>query len=128
MWQVEYEQCPRGHTWEFKFDHVPLDDGRWHRVNSTSPAVYRVEHEALQYCTPGPDIPDAEWQALLVDLKASGPLSTDDELRVIIARREDGYWMQSARPEEGQGAPVPSLTCPDLSAAYRELRRLQNQS
>jgi|GEM_PF-3885297 len=123
MWRVEYEQCPRGHTWEFKLDHVPLDDGRWHRVNRQLRAVYRVDHEAIQYCTPGDSVPEDEWQALLADLKACGPIVTHHEVQLIIERCPEGYRVLSPFLPAHPGILLADLNGPDLTAAYRELRR-----
>lgn len=123
MWQVEYQQCPRGHTWEFRFDHVPLDDGRWHAVSRSLDGVYRVEHEGIQYCVPMTDVPPDEWRFLLEELRIAGPWITPDQVEVIIQRREDGFWMRAPRATDHDEVRIASLTCPDLTSAYRALRR-----
>ena len=126
MWQVEYEQCPRGHTWEFKFDHIPLDDGRWHPVNRDLRAVYRVDHDAIQYCAPGTEIPEEEWRVLLNDLKVAGPIPTHREVHLLLECGDGGYTVRPATPPNAPGVALAALTGPDLTAAYHKLRRRES--
>jgi hypothetical protein len=125
-WQIEYEQCPDpAGRWVYKFDHEPHVDGRWHRLNRQSGALYCIRDGYLRFVDAQKSTPPNELAGLLMQLDAAGPLKTDDALEIVIRRKHNAFELWSRWIEGDEGVTFHELSSEAWNDAYQRLRELK---
>ncbi len=82
----------------------------------------------LQFVAPAPQVSKSELETILEAFSTAGPLDTEDELEVVIRRRNEHYEMWSVWVDGDEGITFDTLEQADLREAYRRLRELEEQS
>lgn len=124
LWRVDLEQCSLAELWVYKFDHDPVQDGQWHRLNATTSAVYRISDSRLQFLAPAEAIDPGDWSALQRQFHEIGPLATEDSVEVELRFDASGFTMSDRL---GLNRPVEGMTRAHLDAAYARLVQLDDE-
>jgi len=126
-YEFEYEQGTLEDIWAFKFDHSPLQDGGWHRLNSKSRGWYRSADGIFQYVYPNDQAPDSELPVILKQIAEAGPLEDVGSPEILIRKRGTSFYMTSQWIFLAEGVAFRQLNRTDLGDAYRKLSELEDQ-
>lgn len=125
---LHYEQCPMGRERGIvKFDHEPVEDGRWRRLNKGSTALYRYADGFFQMVAAESEDLDLDFPPLLAAIENAGPLQTTDELEILIRPAGSGFEMTSVFINHGPGARFSEFSPRPWNAAYQRLLEIEDQ-
>lgn len=127
-WYFEYEQCPLDKRGVYRFDHEPVTDRQWRPINSLTNASYRVCDGIVQVITPGEMLTCDDVEACHRWLEEAGPLATEDELEIHIARHPRGFEMWSHWLMEADGIVFAGFKPHVFSRAYERLREAEEHT
>jgi hypothetical protein len=121
-WEIDYEQCPDpAGRWVYKFDHEPQADGRWHRLNAQSSALYCICGGYLRFVDAQNSMPANELAGLLAQLDAAGALKTDGELEIVIRRKQSAFELWSYWLKGDESIVFHELSSETWNDAFRRL-------
>lgn len=124
-WAIDYEECGLGEQWVYKFDHDPVADGDWRKLNADSDGYYRIVDDRIQMVGPCETTGHEQFRGAFEQIRRVAPLHADGTLEIVIRCDSDGLSVH----ERGATIAVraQSLLRESLRAASDALSQMPNR-